>query len=502
MRVPFRSHYLHSWDSANYALAMERIDIATHRPHPPGYVGYVMAARGLDAVLRDPNAALVCWNIIAASLIALLVLRIAWDLAPQQPRPVLFVAAATSLVMTSPLLWFYSEVAEIYPSELLGTLVLGFCAWRTAQGDRRGLFHLAVAIPLVAFFKLTAALLMLPLAAWAWRAGSRRDRVRAGALLAACAVLGAGVVLATTPGLTDIIWNQFVVSTSSSRVLAAGDSDILQRFNRNARDTLTAGVSTLGVVNVFALMAWMIRDRRLPAGIGRWTALFWAGPWLFLCVVVHIGKPGYILPILPVAALILAGFYARLSTRIGIALVVIQATLNVAQFVLLRPFPDSLTGGRQPYRSKSLSARIASDLQLLTFGTAATISETDEAVRLVLFTAERLCPSRDLVVIAALDPIDARRAMWHLPAATVVHTEGPSVVATGRHGTFREVTEETPPITTTCPVLWLAADDKPFDLAVPPAARHEPGVGFVLPPGTIRLAPAAIVFEYPRAGTK
>jgi len=62
MRVPFRSHYLHSWDSANYALAMERIDIATHRPHPPGYVGYVMAARGLDAFLRDPNAALVCWN--------------------------------------------------------------------------------------------------------------------------------------------------------------------------------------------------------------------------------------------------------------------------------------------------------------------------------------------------------------------------------------------------------------------------------------------------------
>jgi len=138
----------------------------------------------------------------------------------------------------------------------------------------------------------------------------------------------------------------------------------------------------------------------------------------------------------------------------------------------------------------------------LTFATAATISETDEAVQRVLSTAETLCPSRDLVIIAALDPIDARRTMWHLPAATVVHTEGSSVVATGRHGTFRQVTEETPPITTACPVLWLAADDKPSDLPVPPAARHEPEIGFVLPPGTIRLAPAAIVFEYPRAGMK
>jgi len=61
---------------------------------------------------------------------------------------------------------------------------------------------------------------------------------------------------------------------------------------------------------VFAVIAWLIRDRRLPAGIGRWTALPWAGPWLFLCVVVHIGKPGYIPAHSPVAALLLAGSYA------------------------------------------------------------------------------------------------------------------------------------------------------------------------------------------------
>ena len=40
-RWPFRSRALFSWDSANYALALERIDIGAHRPHPPGYLAYV-----------------------------------------------------------------------------------------------------------------------------------------------------------------------------------------------------------------------------------------------------------------------------------------------------------------------------------------------------------------------------------------------------------------------------------------------------------------------------
>ena len=44
-RWPFRSHALFSWDSANFAMALDKIDIAMHRPHPPGYLGYVFVAR-------------------------------------------------------------------------------------------------------------------------------------------------------------------------------------------------------------------------------------------------------------------------------------------------------------------------------------------------------------------------------------------------------------------------------------------------------------------------
>ena len=43
-RIPFRSRYLFSWDSANFALALEHYNVAFHQPQPPGYPLYVASA--------------------------------------------------------------------------------------------------------------------------------------------------------------------------------------------------------------------------------------------------------------------------------------------------------------------------------------------------------------------------------------------------------------------------------------------------------------------------
>jgi hypothetical protein len=99
-RWPFRSRFLFSWDSANFALGIARIDIAQHRPHPPGYLGYVLAARALNAVLHDANTAMVLWNIAATALAALVIGRFAWECAGRghrAPRAVAPVRAAIGL---------------------------------------------------------------------------------------------------------------------------------------------------------------------------------------------------------------------------------------------------------------------------------------------------------------------------------------------------------------------------------------------------------------------
>ena len=67
-RLPFRSQLLYEHDSFLFARAMQRYSVAEGRPHPPGYLFYVMAARLMNGLVHDPNAALVGVNILFSAL--------------------------------------------------------------------------------------------------------------------------------------------------------------------------------------------------------------------------------------------------------------------------------------------------------------------------------------------------------------------------------------------------------------------------------------------------
>lgn len=488
-RWPFRSHALFSWDSANYALAMVHIDIAAHRPHPPGYLGYVFAARALNTVVRDPNTALVVWNMLATALSALLLIAFAFSAADGDEERVPVVLASAAILLTSPLLWFYSEVAEIYPSELLVSLPVGFCAWRAVRGQRGSIYWCVVALACAVLFKMTAALLMFPLAAYAWTRVPSVDRRRSFALLIALMGAVVFIFLTTQPNLPAVTWDHFMSSTSASR-LAGGDSDTPMRtLNRNVRDTLTAAVSALGVLNVGGLAAWALWDRRLPRAIDRRLAALWLAPWLIEFVVIHIGKPGYVLPLLPLTAVVLAGFYARQPRRVAFALIGAQAVINIAQFALLTPASEAALGGTALYRNKTILQRAASDLQTLTVPTAFTIAQSDERVAQWRTLAATLCPSGDLVVVAG---VDWRRILWYLPAAAAIHVTQNGVAFIGTHTDFAPVAASGVSLRTACPVLWLDSDDHSTEQLKPSAATEVPHLGWTSPAGTLHVTPTAI----------
>jgi hypothetical protein len=494
-RWPFRSEFLYSWDSANYALALERIDIAAHRPHPPGYLGYVTVARVLNRALSDVNGSLILWNIIATAAAAVIVLRFAWEVGEAGPRRTAFALGAVTLMLTSPLLWFYGDVAEIYVSEMLAAVCVAYLAWRLMHGRGRALDWTAVIVPVAAAFKLTTAFLLVPLAGFAARHASGAARIRAVAIFLLCGAFVAGAFLWTTPNLAGLIWQQFVSATSASRVDPRGGLDAWERLNHNVRDTFTAAVSMLGVVNMVSLACWLVLDRRLPARLGRSLALLWAVPWTLLCLAVHIAKPGYLLPLLPLASLLLAGFYARLRPAAGVLLLIAQAVVNMLHFVVLGPLPGSLTGGTRAYRDKTLLQRVASDLQPLTASTAASIRLSDLDIGRLLAAVARGCPSGKAVVVASLEPVDARRVMWYLPNAVVIYVAEGRVHNIAIDGYFRPLGEAAGPFATTCPVLWLVADGSAPEVPMPRPGVPEPGVGFVLDPGVVRVTRTSITLD-------
>jgi hypothetical protein len=492
-RLPFRSDFLFSWDSANYAFAIDHIDIAAHRPHPPGYLGYVLAARALEWIAGDANEALVFWNVLATAAAIVLVLRFAWELAGEEARRMPLVWSAGAVMIASPMLWVYGEVAEIYVSEVLVTMLVAYTAWRVLSGHSEALYWCGASLLLAAFFKLTAAILMLPLAVHAWRSAPIRNRWRAGALLIAGASIASVLALAAQPELPGVIWRHFLSSTAGSRLNTIAIADIFERLNHNGRDTLLALVQMLGVVNVAALAGWVLFSRRLPERLTRAAVTWWSLPWLAVCLLVHIGKPGYVLPLLPVASLLLAGFYARWRPGARVAVVALQSVLNVAHFTLLpAELPASVTGGTLPYREKSVVQRAASDLQPLTFPTRATIARSDEHVRRLLATVTRVCPSGTAVIVASAEPVDMRRVMWYFPGATVVHIVDERVLNIGERGSLSPVGDDARSIATPCPALWLAPDAAAPPTVLQARVARVPGVGFVIENAVVEVNRKAV----------
>lgn len=99
-------------DSVNFALGVEAFDVASHRPHPPGYPVFIAMSKVSTAAVhalrpswdRDRTAAagLAIWGVIAGGLATWLIAAL-W-IAIGLGEPLAFLAAVLAVV--SPLFWF------------------------------------------------------------------------------------------------------------------------------------------------------------------------------------------------------------------------------------------------------------------------------------------------------------------------------------------------------------------------------------------------------------
>jgi len=480
---------LFSWDSANYALAIERIDIGAHRPHPPGYLGYVLAARLLNFFIHDANASLVAWNIIATVLSAVVLMGFVHDVAGDRKTRNLAGWAAVAMLGTSPLIWFYGEIAEIYVSELLVTLLIARAAWNATHGRPGSLARCAASLSAAVLFKMSVAAIMAPVVLYAWRHASAHERTRAAWSLAATLVPVLAIFFVLQPDLISLLWTHFVTATAASRVVG-GTTTVLKAVNRNLRDTATAGLAGLGIFNVIALGILAIRERRLPACV-RWPGFsLWVIPWLFVLIVIHVGKPGYVLPLLPAAYLIVADYYASRRTPVALALIVCQAMAGIAQFVVLSPLSLAATGGTARYADKPFIGRLLSDLSPVAATTRAAIAESDRRVRDLQDVVSSTCVSRDPVIVGGAT-IDYRRVLYYFPHATAIDLVDGRVLFVGKEKESASLGDAGMEVRTECPVIWLRQDDLDVP-AVNSASRAVSDIGVLLPPATVRIAPTGI----------
>ena len=299
-RIPLRAHVLPTWDAVQFALALERYDIVTHQPHPPGYILYVAAARIVEVFTRDPTASLVWLSIAASGAAVFFVYRLAWMLYGR-----LAAAVAAIGLATSPLFWFYGEVGLPYAVEAALASMVGMLAWPARCGRATAILLSAVGLGLAGGVRQSLLPLFFPL--WvttAW-AGTRLF----GALAAGAAVMALTTVLWLFPmlHLAGGVGAYFSASAElfESTVRATTVMAPAGAWLDNGRALAEAAVLGLGLL-LPGLFWAAARAVRSGFGPRERFLLAWVLPPLVVYLWFHFGQYGYLLAILPALYIFIA----------------------------------------------------------------------------------------------------------------------------------------------------------------------------------------------------
>jgi hypothetical protein len=315
-RWPLRARSLYEWDSAQYALGILRFDIHEHRPHPPGYPLWIALLKAVHLFVPDLNTAQIALDFVVTSLAAVLFYRLARRLYGDAAG-----LLAAALLLFSPTVAFYSEVASTYPADLFISTALGGLSaelWSRRERAPRWVGALAVfAIALLAGVRQSGAVLMGPLVCASLLRVYARDpkRVALDVTLAVATVAAWYVPVARmNGGITE--YRAYATATilgyfhNTSFLFGAPLPAHLEMLRSNAV-WAAAGVAPAVMT---AALVWTVGRLASPgelreagrAQLGAWFFLLWIAPNALYVTLLHAIKPGYFLLDLPPLMLLAA----------------------------------------------------------------------------------------------------------------------------------------------------------------------------------------------------
>ena len=376
--APFLANSLEDIDSVNFALGVRDFDVATHRPHPPGYPVYTAlgkAAAAITGAVSDaPASTIEARSLAGLSLLAglaaiVLLYRVFAAMGNQQGFDI-EAFAATAIAASCPLFWYLGARPMSDLPGLAFALAAQAClmsAWRLQRpgpdGDRRlspaltgasgrliviGAFLAAFSIGLRSqTLWFTAPLLALVLF-------DRVGRGVAGALLGSSVMFAAGglawgiPLLVASGGLNTYL---AALGTQAGEDFASGEMLYTNPSPRAAAFALMRTFvhpwdsTMLGAVVLILAAAGVIqllwRDRRSLAAV---IAL--AGPYLvFHLLFQDTSFVRYALPLVPAVAFLAVRGVSLLSTR---AVPAAAAVISIACVAIASPVLVAYSSGPSP----------------------------------------------------------------------------------------------------------------------------------------------------------
>jgi hypothetical protein len=485
-RVPFAARRLWDHDSVQFALGVEKYDLAAHHPHPPGYPLYIAVLKLLAMLGVDSLHGMVALSILAAALGAALIVPLTARLASAAgARAVPAGALAAALYVFNPLLWFYGELPLVYAVEGGMTVGLAHAALRMADG--RGPFLAAcAAFALAGGVRPSTLVLLLPLfllGAWqAWRRGATAGTMAAGAALGAAVGLAWLVPLLVAAGglaaYRRIGSEHFSALLPYTSILYGAGWKALAHNLTIMTKWFLQGLAPAAVALGALWLPWPRRRSaaglRLVAAAWPWLAA-WAVPPVLFFALFHVTKAGYTLIYLPAllvaASLLAAPAMAGRRERRAAAAILLAAATGAGLFLF--------GADRRPDQPRALAV-VRNEFN------RAAIATYERDLDALLATLRRLPPATTVLATVELSGTGPagpegflypwqRHLQWYLPGYEVLHLvpeERFALVARGHQPFRREGPRlELPAGTRQLAIVLSGPTDSRFPLSAWPLRR-------------------------------
>ena len=297
----YHSQYLFHWDSVQFALAMQGIDVVAHRPHPPGYLFYIYLAKVVGLFTKDNNLALVVLGIIASVIGLFLIYYLARVVFHHRLAGII----ASLLFIFSTTVAFHGMIAEVYMVEAvmaLGVITLIYHYWQKLSA--RSLVWMVIALGLLGGIRQFTELALMPLLIYVLLVHRRpnKDWLITAGLLAITNLLWLVPLAILSGGL-----GQYLGSFASLyQVVVLGSISQLGSWWTKIINNIQTIAQTIGVTASWELMAgyialspFLITHQVLSKSLFDWSQIrFWflavGGP-LILVALTLMTNPGYLL---------------------------------------------------------------------------------------------------------------------------------------------------------------------------------------------------------------
>jgi hypothetical protein len=131
-RIFLFKDFFHEWDPINFALAINKFDIYTDQPHPPGYPIVVLFSKILFYFIKDHLRTLQILSLIISIISVIIFYLFIFKLTNNKNN-----AFITSIIFSfTPIFFFYGIVEDVYIFETLITLLFGYFAYLTINNKK------------------------------------------------------------------------------------------------------------------------------------------------------------------------------------------------------------------------------------------------------------------------------------------------------------------------------------------------------------------------------